>query len=97
MRLIFRLAWEGDGTSGPMGVKSITTAGSEFENKAISAKNSRAWGAYTFERQGSDRGGLPGLDRTRQTERKPGIRSSQKLLGSRCPIGSTFFAVGHSC
>jgi hypothetical protein len=42
VRLIFRLAWEGDGTSGAMGVKSITkhlnTAGIRNARQAASIR-----------------------------------------------------------
>jgi hypothetical protein len=41
VRLIFRLAWEGDGTSGPMGVKSIT----KYLNTAgIRTRDGGRWG-----------------------------------------------------
>jgi site-specific DNA recombinase len=41
MRLIFRLAWEGNGTSGPMGVKSITK---HLNNSGIRTRDGERWG-----------------------------------------------------
>src|SRR5882724_13103541 len=41
VRLIFRLAWEGDGTSGPMGVKSITN---HLNASGIRTRDGGRWG-----------------------------------------------------
>ncbi len=41
VRLIFRLAWEGDGTSGPMGVKSITK---HLNAAGIRTRDGGRWG-----------------------------------------------------
>src|SRR3984957_16950956 len=41
VRLIFRLAWEGDGTSGPMGVKSIAT---HLNASGIRTRDGGKWG-----------------------------------------------------
>ena len=41
VRLIFRLAWEGDGTSGPMGVKSITD---HLNAAGIRTRDGGRWG-----------------------------------------------------
>jgi len=48
VRLIFRLAWEGDGTSGSMGVKSITnhltfSLVPHFDESSARRKSPHSW------------------------------------------------------